>query len=67
MTNAERVVRALGRRALKGDADAFRILGERAEGKPSQALEVTGTERAPLAPPSLKIVFAADPNPPPVV
>jgi hypothetical protein len=41
LTNAERVVVALGKKALKGSHEAFRIIGERAEGKPLQAVEHT--------------------------
>jgi Family of unknown function (DUF5681) len=40
LTNAERVVVALGKRALQGSPEAFRIIGERAEGKPLQAVEL---------------------------
>ncbi len=40
LTNAELVVAALGQRALKGDAESFRALADRAEGKPMQSLQV---------------------------
>lgn len=40
LTNAERVAMALGKKALKGSHDAFKAIGDRAEGKPSQSVEV---------------------------
>jgi hypothetical protein len=40
LTNAERVVMALGRQALKGSYEAFKALADRAEGKPSQTVDL---------------------------
>jgi hypothetical protein len=40
LTNAMRCVSALGKKALMGGHEAFRVLGDRAEGKPSQAVEL---------------------------
>ncbi len=39
-TNAELVVAALGQQALKGDAESFRALADRSEGRPMQSLQV---------------------------
>jgi hypothetical protein len=40
LTNAERVAMALGKKALKGSHEAFRAIGDRAEGKPSQVVQL---------------------------
>jgi hypothetical protein len=40
LTNAMLCVSALGRKALKGSHEAFRVLGDRAEGKPQQTVEL---------------------------
>jgi hypothetical protein len=41
LTNAELVAAAVGKKALKGSAEAFRVIADRTEGKPSQSVTVT--------------------------
>ncbi|MGH9727517.1 MAG: DUF5681 domain-containing protein [Candidatus Acidiferrales bacterium] len=40
-TYAEKIADALVRKAARGDAECFRALADRSEGKPSQSVEVT--------------------------
>ena len=43
MTNAERVAIAVGKKALKGNAEAARMLADRTEGKPRRTIELSGS------------------------
>jgi hypothetical protein len=43
LTNAERVAIAVGKKALKGNAEAARMVADRTEGKPRQAVELSGS------------------------
>jgi hypothetical protein len=56
LTNAQHVAAALGKRARRGSPEAFRVLADRVEGKPKQAVEVK--EIPPdEAPPAYQVVF----------
>jgi hypothetical protein len=42
-TWAEAIALALGRRAIRGDVQAARELGDRTEGRPAQSLQLSGS------------------------
>ena len=56
LTNAMLVAAAVGKKALKGSHEAFKVIADRAEGRPAQSIELS-RETGPLVPPSLTVVF----------
>jgi hypothetical protein len=56
----ERIAHRLAQSALRGSTSAAEALADRAEGRPRQALEVTGGEGAPLLAPNYQVGFVND-------
>jgi len=55
VTNATLTAAAIGRRALQSSVEAFKAIGDRAEGKPQKSMEAVDEHK--LEPPSLTVVF----------